>query len=61
MNQRINLMNNNIELNAKHVINTLKYDVENDIASFNFSHIDISFHKLMNNPNIQAINMHNIE
>ena len=61
LNQRIDLMNNNIELNAKHIINTLKYDVENDIASFNFSHIDISFRKLMNNPNIQTINMHNID
>jgi len=61
LNQRIDLMNNNIELNAKHLINTLKYDVENDIASFNFSHIDISFRKLMNNPNIQTINMHNID
>ena len=57
--QRINLMKNNIMLNAKYIINTLKYDVENDIASFNFSNIDISFEKILKNKNIVAINMHN--
>ena len=59
--QRINLMKNNIELNAKYIINTLKYDVENDVASFNFSHIEVSFQKLITNKDINTINMHNLD
>ena len=58
--QRINLMKNNIELNAKNTINNLKHDVENDIASFNFSHIELSFQKLLDDKTINTINMHNL-
>jgi len=59
--QRINLIRNNIDLNAKYIINNLKYDVENDIASFNFSHIEVSFQKLIKNKNIITINMYNLD
>jgi len=59
--KRITLMKNNIELNAKHQIKDLKDIVENDIASFNFSHIEITFQKLINKKNINAINMNNLD
>jgi len=53
--QRVNLMKNNITLNAKYVINNLKYHVENDIASFNFSHINLEFERLLEDKDIIGI------
>ncbi|MGB5866565.1 MAG: ATP-binding protein [Arcobacteraceae bacterium] len=57
--QRINLMQNNLELNAKYIIKNLKYDVENSIASFNLSQINVLLEKVSENKNINAISMHN--
>ncbi|MDA3908455.1 MAG: HAMP domain-containing protein [Sulfurimonas sp.] len=55
LDQRISLMKNNLESNAKLVIKSLKAEVEDDIASFSFSNIDLSFQKLSMNKNIDTV------
>lgn len=61
LNQRISLLKSNLESNAKNQILSLKYEVENDIAAFNFSHIDASFKNLATNKNINAVVLFNID
>jgi len=53
--QRIGLIRNNIITNAKHTVEKLKADVENDLASFNLSHINQQFTQYIKNQNIKAI------
>ncbi|EDZ63651.1 signal transduction histidine kinase [Sulfurimonas gotlandica GD1] len=60
LNQRISLMKRNLESNAKLVIKSLKSEVENDIASFSFSNIDISFQKLLMSENIDSVMLFNL-
>ena len=59
LDQRISLMKNNLESSAKLVIKSLKAEVEDDIASFSFSNIDLSFQKLTLNKNIETIMLFN--
>ena len=55
LNQRVSLMKNNLESNAKLTISSLKTEVEDDIASFSFSDIDLAFQKLAMNKNIDSV------
>jgi len=57
--QRIALIKNNLESNAKNTIISLKYDVENDIAVLNFSHIDALFRNLITKKEIAAVILFN--
>ncbi|WP_373000031.1 ATP-binding protein [Sulfurimonas sp.] len=59
LNQRISLMKNNLESSAKLVIKSLKTEVENDIASFSFSDIDLAFQKLAMSKNIDTVMLFN--
>jgi C4-dicarboxylate-specific signal transduction histidine kinase len=59
LNQRVSLIRSNLESNAKSNIVSLRYEVENDIAMFNFSHIDSSFQNLVAKKDIDAIVLFN--
>ncbi|DAB39529.1 MAG TPA: hypothetical protein CFH83_00150 [Sulfuricurvum kujiense] len=59
LNQRIALLRSHLESNAKNDILSLKYEVENDIAAFNFSHIDASFKNLVAKDEIDAVILFN--
>ncbi|WP_294962994.1 ATP-binding protein [Sulfurimonas sp.] len=59
LDHRISLMNKNLESNAKLVLKSLKADVEDDIASFSFSDIDLTFQKLAMNKNIEMVVLFN--
>ena len=61
LNQRISLLRSNLESNAKNNALSLKYEVENDIATFNFSHIDENFKKLVDKKEIDAVVLFNID
>jgi C4-dicarboxylate-specific signal transduction histidine kinase len=61
LNQKIALMQRNLESNAKNNILSLKYEVENDIATFNFSHIDATFKKLVDHKEINAVVLFNLD
>jgi signal transduction histidine kinase len=59
LNQRVLLIRSNLDANAQHLIHSLKYEVENDIATFNFSHIDASFQHLVEKEEIDAVVLFN--
>lgn len=61
LNQRIALIRSNLESNAANTILSLKYEVENDIATLNFSHIDASFKNLAAKKEISAVVLFNID
>ncbi|HEX5330196.1 ATP-binding protein [Sulfuricurvum sp.] len=61
LNQRVSLIRSNLESNAKNNAISLKYEVENDIATFNFSHIDADFKNLVTKDEIDAIVLFNID
>ena len=53
--QRIVLLQNNLHSNAEYAILKLKDDVENDLASFNLSHINQQFVQLITNEDIKGV------
>lgn len=57
--QRVLLIRSNLDANAQHLIHSLKDQVENDIATFNFSHIDTSFQHLVEKKEIDAVVLYN--
>ncbi len=59
--QRIALIKNNLQSNAKNTIISLKYDVENDIAVLNFSHIDALFQNLITTKKIDGVFLFNAD
>lgn len=61
LNQRVSLIRSNLESNAKNNALSLKYEVENDIATFNFSHIDADFKNLVTKDEIDAVVLFNID
>lgn len=61
LNQRVSLIRSNLESNAINNIQSLKYEVENDIATFNFSHIDSSFRNLAAKKEVNAVVLFNID
>lgn len=61
LNQKIALLRSNIESNAKNHILSLKYEVENDLAAFNFSHIDTTFNYMIQQKDIDAVFLLNLD
>lgn len=61
LNQRVSLIRSNLESNAVNNIQSLKYEVENDIATLNFSHIDSSFRNLAAKKEVNAVVLFNID
>jgi C4-dicarboxylate-specific signal transduction histidine kinase len=59
LNQRVSLIKSNLESNAMNNVVSLKYEVENDIATFNFSHIDALFQNLAAKKEIDAVVLFN--
>jgi len=53
--QRIILLEKNLHSDAKHTILKLKDDVENDLSSFNLSHINQQFEHLITNEDIKGV------
>jgi len=59
--QRVSLIKSNLESNAKLVMKSLKSEIENDIATFNFSHINGLIQKLASNKEIDAVILFNFD
>ncbi|PHS58278.1 MAG: hybrid sensor histidine kinase/response regulator [Sulfurimonas sp.] len=61
LNQKLELLEEHLHSNAKHVILKLKDDIENDLASYNLSHINQQFIRLVTGDDIFGINLTSID